>query len=339
MPKQLNRIVSLVATALLLGLIEGALLAGCARPASGVTQVTLALDWYPNSNHAGLFVAQQKGYFTDEDLEVKLYTPSDPSTVLQTVGAGKDDFGISYQADVLIARSEGVPVVSIMGMVQHPLNSVMALKSSGIMRPRDLVGKKVGYPGIPYNISLLKTMVEKDGGDFSKVEVVNVDFDLVPALLSKRVDAFVGGYWTHENLLIEHLGQQVNVMRMEQWGVPDFYELVLVTNEKTIKERPDAVRKLVRALVRGYNDAGGNLNEALDTLVQTHPEVDKGMEDRGIRLLAPMWTDGAPSFGWQTAERWRSYAAWMQSQKVVEKPVDPDKAFTNSFVEEAAKSK
>ena len=92
-----------------------------------------------------------------------LYTPVDPSTVLQTVGSGTDDFGISYQPDVLLARAQGVPVVSVAGLVPHPLNSVIALKSSGITRPRDLVGKKVGYPAIPTNEPLLGTMLKTDG--------------------------------------------------------------------------------------------------------------------------------------------------------------------------------
>ena len=95
----------------------------------------MALDWYPNSNHIGLFIAQEKGYFEEEGLDVTLYTPVDPSTVLQTVGSGADDFGISYQPDLLLARAQGVPVVAVVAMVQHPLNSVMALKSSGISRP------------------------------------------------------------------------------------------------------------------------------------------------------------------------------------------------------------
>ena len=127
------------------------------------TTVKLALDWYPNANHLGLFMAQEKGYFRQENLNVTLYTPVDPSTVLQTVGSGTDDFGISYQPDVLLARAQGVPVVSVAALVLHPLNSVIALKSSGIIRPRELVGKKVGYPAIPTNEPLLGTMLKTDG--------------------------------------------------------------------------------------------------------------------------------------------------------------------------------
>ncbi len=322
-------------------LMSAALLAlgACGGGEPGVVKVSLALDWYPNSNHAGLFIAQEKGYFEAEGIDLTLYTPADPSSVLQTVGAGRDDFGISYQPDLLLARAEGVPVVSVAGLVQHPLNSVMALRTSGIARPRDLVGKKVGYPGIPLNEPMLKTMVEKDGGDFSKVELVNVGFDLVPAVLSKRVDAVVGTYWTHENILIEQQGQQVNIMHMEEWGVPDFYELVLVISEKTLNERPDVVRRTLRAILKGYADAAADLDAAVNTLVKSSPEVDRALEERGIRLLAPAWKDGVPAFGWQTTERWRGFTAWMSAQNQLTKPVDADKAFTNRFVEELSKAR
>ena len=140
-------------TLIVVTVIALGLLAACGSEEELVEEefvkVRLAMDWYPNANHVGLFVAEEKGYFADEKLEVDFYTPADPSTVNQTVAAGSDDFGINYQPDLLMARAQGVSVVSIAALVQHPLNSVQTLKSSGITRPGELVGKKVGFPGIP----------------------------------------------------------------------------------------------------------------------------------------------------------------------------------------------
>lgn len=300
-------------------------------------KVKLALDWYPNANHAGLFVAQEKGYFADENLEVEMYTPVDPSTVNQTVAAGADDFGINYQPDLLLARAQGVPVVSIAALVQHPLNSVQALKSSGIARPRDLAGKKVGYPGIPLNEPLLDTMLKNDGvaGGLKEVELVNVGFNLAETLINRSVDACVGCYISHESFIIENQGYPVNIMRMEEWGVPDFYELVLVTSEKTLAERPDVVQRFVRALVRGYQDAAADPEAALDILLRgTGQEVDEAIERPGVQLLAPLWQD-APSVGWQTSERWTRFAEWLYANGQIDAPIDGDKAFTNRFVEGA----
>lgn len=295
--------------------------------------VKLALDWYPNANHAGLFIAKEKGYFKDENLDVTMYTPVDPSTVLQTVGTGADDFGISYQPDVILARAQKVPVVSVAALVQHPLNSVMALKSSGIKRPRDLVGKKVGYPGIPTNEPLLDTMLKADGArGLQDVELVNVGFDLVQALIGNRVHAIVGGYWTHESILMEKAGYPVEVMRMEQWGVPDYYELVLVTSEKNLEQKPDVVERLVRAIRRGFEDAEADPQKAVDILLKgTKEEVDEDIERPGADLLAPLWRVEGGRFGGQTEAKWSGFIQWMRSQGLLDPKADIGVAFTNRF--------
>jgi putative hydroxymethylpyrimidine transport system substrate-binding protein len=300
------------------------------------TKVRVALDWFPWSNHSGLYIAKEKGYFADEGLDVTIYTPDDPSTVLVTVGAGQDEFGLSYESVLLHAVSQGVPVVSIAALVQHPLNSVMALKSSGIARPRDLKGKKVGYPGIPTDQSLLGAMLKQDGVDPSEVELVNVGYDLVPALISKQVDAIVGAYWVHESISAENQGFPVNVMRMEEWGVPDFYEIVLVTSKERADKQADVVQRFVRAVVKGYKEAVADPQKAIDVLKAASPEVDEAIERPGVKKLAPLWIDPDVSgFGWQTEAKWVNFAKWMTDNGLLAKPVDAKTAFTNTFVEKA----
>ena len=148
---------------------------------------------------------EENGYFEEENLKITIYTPSDPSTVLQTVASGADDFGMNYQPDVLIARSQGVPIVSVLGMVQHPLNSMMALQSSGNESPKDLKGKKVGYPGIPWNEDALNTMLQSDGlSGIEDVELVNVGWELGSSMISETVDAIIGAYFTHESIVLEN---------------------------------------------------------------------------------------------------------------------------------------
>lgn len=298
-----------------------------------LAKVSLALDWFPNSNHAGIYEALDRGFFEEEGLDVKVYTPADPSTILQTVGSGRDDFGISYQPDLLQARSEDIPVVSVMGIVQHPLNSVMALNKSGIDDPGDLEGKRIGHPNIPANRGMLATMLEQKGLSLDDVELVDVGFDLVPALLGGRVDAIVGAYWTHESILMELEGHEVNIMRMEQWGVPDFYELVLTASEETLGDRPDVVERFVKAMRRGFESAYDQPQDSIDALIEANPEtVNEELERKGVKLLQPLWKGDAPKIGWQEDDRWTSFAQWMKDKGFIKESVDPLAAFTNRFV-------
>ena len=336
MPVRSSRAQLTLLAALLIGSLA---LAGCGAPPStlpktgdGLTKVSVVLDWYPWANHSGLFLAQQRGYYKAEGLDVTIHPPSNPDDILKVVGQGTDTFGISYQTDVLTARAAGVPVKAIAALVQHPLNTVMTLKGSGITRPKQLEGKKVGYPGIPSNEPLLKTMLAKDGGDFGKVEFVNVGIDLLPALLGRKVDAIIGGYPMHEGIVAELQGQPVEVMKVQDWGVPDFYELLLVTNDTMVKQNPEVVRKFLRAAVRGYQDAIADQGAALDALVAAHPDTDRKVEGPGIAQLAPYWTDGVPRFGWQTTERWQAYADWLRANKLLDKEVKVQDCFTTDFL-------
>ncbi len=300
--------------------------------------VSVALDWYPWSNHTGLLMAREHGHYRDVGLEVTLEVPANPEDVLKLVATGRNTFGISYQTDILLARAEGIPVISIAAFVQHPLNSVMALAGSGITRPRDLAGKKVGYPGLPSDEALLATMLEFDGARLDDVTLVNVGFELVRALLSRQVDAVIGAYWVHESILLEQQGERPVILRVEQWGVPDFYELVLVTSEQELRDHADRVQRFIRGTIRGYQDAQTDLRAAVDLLVREYPETNRALEEEGIRRLAPLWTEGVPIFGWQEAKRWIDYAAWMEHRGLLRNKLDPNTAFTNQFVEAAHRS-
>ena len=304
------------------------------RNVDAKTNVKIALDWYPNANHTGFFIAKNKGYFKDEGLNVTLYTPSDPSTVLQTVGSGSDDFGISYQPDVLLARAQGVPVVSVLGIVQHPLNSIMTLKKSNIKTPKDLIGKKIGYPGIPTDEPLLETMLKSTGPyGLNDVDLVNVGFNLSESLISEKVDAIIGAYWTHESILMEHKGYPINIMKVEDWGVPDYYELVLVTNEDKLDNDSYIVESFIKALSKGFEDAINDPQLGIDILIkESNDEIDESIDRLGIDLLVNEWVDSSGHFGVQKLDKWQSFSNWMFQKGLLTENLKVEEAFTNKFI-------
>ena len=229
--------------------------------------ISLALDWYPNSNHAGIYYGIDNGYFEENNINVDVYTPSDPASILQTVASGRDEFGISYQPDLLLARSEGIPVVAVHSIVKTPLNSIMTLGDSGIDNPSKLKNKTIGYPGIPLNIGILSSILEEQDLTIDDVELVDVGFDLVPALLSERVDAIIGAFWSHESILIELEGREVNILKFEEWGIPKYHELVLVTSEEYFKNNEEIVEKFVDAFSRGYKKSIENNDKSMEALI------------------------------------------------------------------------
>ena len=285
--------------------------------------ISLALDWYPNSNHAGIYYGIDNGYFEENDINVDVYTPSDPASILQTVASGRDEFGISYQPDLLLARSEGIPVVAVHSIVKTPLNSIMTLGDSGIDNPSKLKNKTIGYPGIPLNIGILSSILEEQDLTIDDVELVDVGFDLVPALLSERVDAIIGAFWSHESILIELEGREVNILKFEEWGIPKYHELVLVTSEEYFKNNEEIVEKFVDAFSRGYKKSIENNDESMEALITAFPEVNIELETQGIKLLSPLWQESFDSDG---MDSWNKFGDWMKDKGLISESLDVEKS-------------
>ena len=285
--------------------------------------ISLALDWYPNSNHAGIYYGIDNGYFEENDINVDVYTPSDPASILQTVASGRDEFGISYQPDLLLARSEGIPVVAVHSIVKTPLNSIMTLGDSGIDNPSKLKNKTIGYPGIPLNIGILSSILEEQSLTIDDVELVDVGFDLVPALLSERVDAVIGAFWSHESILIELEGREVNILKFEEWGIPKYHELVLVTSEEYLKNNEEIVEKFVDAFSRGYEKSIENNDESMEALITAFPEVNVELETQGIKLLSPLWQESFDSDG---MDNWNKFGDWMKDKGLISESLDVEKS-------------
>ena len=296
-------------------------------------ELSLALDWYPNSNHAGIYSAIDEGFFDEEGIKLSVYTPSDPTAIISSVASGRDDFGLSYHPDILQAQSAGLEIVSVLSISQHPLNSIMTLKKSSIKNPSDLKGKVVGYPGIPSNKAMLETVLSSQNININDVETVDVGFELVKALVSGSVDAIIGAYWTHESIVMELQGYEIEIMRLEEWGVPDYYELILITNKSFLEENKSDVEKVVNSFKKGYEFSIRNPQESITSLISIVGEeiVEEDVERAGVELLIPMWQSNNLPFGHQDISKWEETYEWMYQNNFLEKELIIENLFMDEF--------
>ncbi|AIM15001.1 ABC transporter substrate-binding protein [Bacillus sp. X1(2014)] len=299
---------------------------------SKLEKVTLMLDWYPNAVHSFLFMAKEKGYFKEQGLDVDIQMPADTNDPLKLVAAGKVDMAISYQPQVIVARAEDIPVQSFAAIVRKPLNHIMVHDNSSIQSPKDLAGKKVGYPSIPLDEAIIQTMVAADGGNADKVEMVDVGWDLIPALATKKTDALMGAYINHEKLLLEKEGYPIRTFDPADYGVPNYYELVMVASEKGLQEKPEVFRKFMKAATKGQKYVTEHPEEALELLIKQEDKsspLDKEIEKKSLEILLPLMDAGEKPFGYQDPQTWENVTQWLQKYNIIKEKVNSKEAFKN----------
>lgn len=316
-----------------LSLALSAVAAGCdddPAPSGKIAGATLILDWTANANHAGIYAAVAEGFFEEAGVSVTPRVPVDAAASLKEVATGKAEFAISYEPEVLIARSQGLPVKAVGALVTSPLNAILARGDRDITRLRDLEGKRVGIAGVPSDRALLDTAVRADGGDPAKVTTVTVGFTLGPSLAKGTVDAVIGAYWNVEAVELAKKGIDVTTFRLEENGVPDYDELVVVTSDDIARDRPELVTSVVAGLSRGQTWAVDNQDAAIAHLMAANPDLDKDLTAEGLRLVGPLLDppDADPLV--LSKEQWTNYAAWMTEKGLLEKPVNATDALIDS---------
>jgi len=328
-----------VLIAVVLGL--AASLAGCGEKKEAVTgspsspqQLSLMLDWFPNADHVGIYQALAEGDFTKAGLDVHVQIPSDPADPLRLLAAGKVDAAISYEPEVLLARDQGLPLVSVAAIVQEPLTSIVSVGSKHITSPAQLRGKRVGDAGIPYQHAYLETILARAGVPASSVKEINVGDNLVPAMLSGRVDATLGAFWNYEAIQLAQLHKHPNVIHMQDVGVPTYDELVVVVRKDTIVNHPDMVRRFVQALARGYESVRRNPQAAVTNLVHASPGLDPKLQLASVRATLPAFfpSNSADPWGWQDPNQWNAYGQWMLSNHLISQPNAVLDASTNELL-------
>jgi putative hydroxymethylpyrimidine transport system substrate-binding protein len=292
------------------------------------------LDWFPNADHVGLYQALAEGDFKQVGLSIDVRTPSDPSLPLKLVQAGKVDLAISYEPELLLARDQNAPLISIAAIVQQPLTSIVSVGSQHITKPANLRGKRVGDAGIPYQHAYLETILAHAGIPATSVQEVNVGDNLVPAMLSGRVNATLGAFWNYEAIQLSQLHKRPNVIRMERVGVPTYDELVLVASQNTILHKTDELRRFVQALARGYESARSHPQAAVRNLLTANPSLDRSFQLAAVRASLPAFFPSDPSrpWGWQDQAQWTAYGQWMLRQHLISSPAAIVQASSNDFL-------
>ena len=317
-------------SALLLAVIA-MIFTGCAKKDENTVRVLL--DWTPNTNHTGMFVALEKGWFTEEGLNVTItQPPEDEALVL--LASGRAEFAVSFQESMgpAIAKDrDALGVTAVAGIISHNTSGIMSLKVSGIQRPADLSGRRFASWETPLVTEVVRHIVENDGGDFSAVRMIpNFATDAFSALQTD-VDA-IWIYYAWDGVAAEVNRVDINYLDL---GIIDskldFYTPVLVTNTRWAAENSQTVKKFLAIVSRGYNFAIDNPEEAAEILLKHAPELDRVLVMRSQEYLKTRYQGDAKRWGDIDPARWGGFYRWMFEKGLLEKDIGAG-GFTNEYL-------
>ena len=334
-----------LAAAVLLGLTacgqSGASGSAAASSASGSapaekTKITFVLDWTPNTNHTGLYVAQEKGYFDEAGLDVEIVQPpEDGAEVL--VGSGKAQFGVSFQDSMApaLVGDDALPITAVAAVIQHNTSGIVSRKGEGMDRPKGLEGKKYATWDMDVEKAMLKNVVEADGGDFSKVVLIpSTVTDEVSALQSKSVDA-IWIFYGWAGIAAEVAGLPTDYFAFKDINpVFDYYTPVIIANNGFLQEHPDTARAFLDALRKGYEYAVANPDDAAEILMQAAPELkdSRDLVVKSQEYLAGQYKAEVSQWGYIDPARWNAFYNWLDDNGLVTQTIPENTGFTNDYL-------
>jgi putative hydroxymethylpyrimidine transport system substrate-binding protein len=267
-------------------LLTALALVSLALPAAAQDKVRLLLDWFVNPDHAALVIAKQRGIFTKHGLDVELIAPADPNAPPKLVAAGQAEYALSYQPTLQMLAAEGLPLVRVGVLVAQPLNSLVALEDGPVKSIADFKGRKIGYSIAGFEEALLGAILEKAGLTLKDVTLINVNFALTTALMSKQVDGVIGAFRNFElNDLALHKAKG-RLWEVEKNGVPTYDELILVTKRETVDVA--RTKKLLAAIAEATAWLKANPDEAWGIFSKSGKELDNELNKLAWKDTLPL---------------------------------------------------
>lgn len=319
---------------LLLAVVMLFAMTACGNSDTELEKVTFVLDWTPNTNHTGLYVAQAKGYFEEAGLEVEIQQPpEDGATVL--VASGKADFGVSFQDSMAaaLAGDDALPITAVAAVIQHNTSGIISRAGEGMDTPKGMEGHSYATWNGAIELATLEEVVKADGGDFSKVELIpSTVTDEVSALKTKSVDS-IWIFYAWAGVKTELEGLETDYFEFADIDpVFDYYTPVIIAGNKFLEENPDTAKAFMEAVSKGYEFAIENPEEAAEILCEAAPELDKELVVASQKYLAEEYQSDAAYWGQIDADRWNNFYKWVNDNKLVEEEVPLNTGFTNDYL-------
>ena len=299
-------------------------------------KITFVLDWTPNTNHTGLYVAKEKGYFEKEGLDVEIVQPpEDGADAL--VASGKAQFGVSFQDSMApgVAGDNALPNTAVAALIQHNTSGIISRKGEGMERPKGLEGKKYATWDAPIEKAMMQNVVEKDGGDFSKVELIpSTVTDEVSALKSKSVDA-IWIFYAWAGVATEVADLETDYFAFKDINpVFDYYTPLVIANNDFLEEKPDTAKAFLQALKQGYEDAIADPDEAASILLEASPELDEELVKASQEYLKDQYKADVKQWGYIDPARWNAFYGWLNENGLSEAELPENAGFSNDYLPE-----
>jgi putative hydroxymethylpyrimidine transport system substrate-binding protein len=303
--------------------------------ANAAEKVNFSLNWVPGPQHTEFVAAKQNGFFEKHGLDVEMHPPASSTDPIKLVASGNDQFGIAYGGDVVQARAQGVPVVSVAVIHRKIPLGLITSASSNIKEPKDLEGETIGLTPVPNNRAMFWDFVKRTGIDKDSLKVVTVQFNGPQVVAAKKADAADAVSFYELGVYKQVTGEAPSYMPFTDYGVPDGYFFTIITSESYLKSNPEQVKAFVAAVLEAEKWTIENPDEARKTLLANVPDVSEEFAKQSREAIDPMVVDkdtDTHGIGWNSPEVWQSMADWYAEQGLIPSKIDAAAAYSNDFL-------